>query len=100
MYHGAQSRVSAASARGHEWVESRDAASKSGVAIEAWKRYRAVEGPLQSALLSRGSRRFDRGPSDLPRLTPVAGAKATSCQMMCSRPWGRRSRGPVLANLA
>ena len=52
MYHGAQSRVSAASARGHEWVESRDAASKSGVAIGAWKRYRAVEGPLQSALLS------------------------------------------------
>jgi membrane protein len=39
-------------ARGHEWVESRDPASKTGVAIGAWRRYRAVEGPLQSALLS------------------------------------------------
>ncbi len=29
-----------------------DPASRKGVAIEAWRRYRAVDGPLQSALLS------------------------------------------------
>jgi membrane protein len=45
-------RARAAAARGQAWVESRDPASKSGVAIGAWKRYRLVEGPLQSALLS------------------------------------------------
>src|SRR3954464_9917134 len=35
-----------------EWVDQRDPASAAGVAIEAWRRYRAVDGPLQSALLS------------------------------------------------
>jgi hypothetical protein len=45
-------RARAAAARGRAWVESRDPASKSGVAIGTWKRYRLVEGPLQSALLS------------------------------------------------
>lgn len=45
-------RARAAAARGQAWVENRDPASKSGVAIGAWKRYRLVEGPLQSALLS------------------------------------------------
>src|SRR5436190_9390571 len=45
-------RARAAAARAQAWVESRDPASKSGVAIGVWKRYRAVEGPLQSALLS------------------------------------------------
>jgi membrane protein len=45
-------RARAAAARGHEWVESRDPASKTGVAISAWRHYRAVDGPLQSALLS------------------------------------------------
>jgi membrane protein len=45
-------RARAAAARGQAWVESRDPASKSGVAIGAWRRYRLVEGPLQSALLS------------------------------------------------
>jgi len=45
-------RARAAAARGQAWVESRDPASKSGVAIGAWKRYRMVDGPLQSALLS------------------------------------------------
>src|SRR5947207_9656528 len=34
------------------WVDQRDPASAAGVAIEAWRRYRAVDGPLQSALLS------------------------------------------------
>jgi membrane protein len=45
-------RARAVAARGQAWVESRDPASKSGVAIGAWKRYRLVDGPLQSALLS------------------------------------------------
>jgi uncharacterized BrkB/YihY/UPF0761 family membrane protein len=45
-------RAQAAAARGQAWIESRDPASRSGVAIGAWKRYRLVEGPLQSALLS------------------------------------------------
>ena len=34
------------------WVETRDPATKTGVAVGAWKRYRAVDGPRQSALLS------------------------------------------------
>jgi uncharacterized BrkB/YihY/UPF0761 family membrane protein len=38
--------------RGREWVERQDPGSASGVAIDAWRRYRAVDGPLQSALLS------------------------------------------------
>jgi uncharacterized BrkB/YihY/UPF0761 family membrane protein len=45
-------RVRAAATRGQAWAESRDPASKTGVAIGAWRRYRLVEGPLQSALLS------------------------------------------------
>jgi hypothetical protein len=45
-------RARAAAARGQAWVESRDPASKTGVAIGAWQRYRLVEGPMQSALLS------------------------------------------------
>lgn len=40
------------SRRGQDWVERQDPGSPSGVAIGAWERYRAVEGPLQSALLS------------------------------------------------
>jgi len=35
-----------------EWVERQDPGSRRGVAIGAWRRYRAVEGPLQTALLS------------------------------------------------
>jgi membrane protein len=34
------------------WVERQEPESVPGVAIEAWRRYRAVDGPLQSALLS------------------------------------------------
>ncbi|HEX3237573.1 MAG TPA: YhjD/YihY/BrkB family envelope integrity protein [Gaiellaceae bacterium] len=45
-------RARAAAERGQECVESRDPASKTGVAISAWRHYRAVDGPLQSALLS------------------------------------------------
>ncbi len=40
------------SRRGRDWVDRRDPGSASGVAIHAWRRYRAVDGPLQSALLS------------------------------------------------
>ena len=35
-----------------DWVDRRDEASRSGVAIEWWRRYRAIEGPLQSLLLT------------------------------------------------
>ena len=45
-------RLKELSRRGQDWVEARDPGSASGVAIEAWRRYRAVDGPLQSALLS------------------------------------------------
>src|SRR5215471_13098983 len=40
------------SRRGQDWVEGRDPGSASGTAIDAWRRYRGVDGPLQSALLS------------------------------------------------
>ena len=49
---GAGSRVADVSGRVHEWVDRQDPDSPSGVAIGAWRRYRAVDGPLQSALLS------------------------------------------------
>jgi membrane protein len=45
-------RLKELSRRGRDWVERRDPGSASGVAIEAWRRYRAVDGPLQTALLS------------------------------------------------
>jgi membrane protein len=35
-----------------DWADQRDPDSAFGVAVGAWRRYRAVEGPLQSALLS------------------------------------------------
>jgi membrane protein len=47
-----RNRVAAASGRVQTWLEEQDPASRKGVAIDAWRRYRAVEGPLQSALLS------------------------------------------------
>lgn len=49
---GSQQRVAAATRRGHEWAESQTPATAPGVAIDAWRRYRAVDGPLQSALLT------------------------------------------------
>ena len=52
MVRGARERVAAVHRRGHEWVERQDPASPSGVAISAWRHYRAIDGPLQSALLS------------------------------------------------
>ena len=45
-------RVSGVSNRAQAWVDLRDPASRSGTAIHAWRRYRDVDGPLQSALLS------------------------------------------------
>jgi uncharacterized BrkB/YihY/UPF0761 family membrane protein len=48
----ARIRVADAAARVGGWAGDRDPGSASGVAIGAWRRYRAVEGPLQSALLS------------------------------------------------
>jgi membrane protein len=47
-----KSQIEAISQRGHAWVERQDPASPQGVAIGAWQHYRAIEGPLQSALLS------------------------------------------------
>jgi membrane protein len=49
---GARDRAAALSRRGQQWVEDQDPASRTGTAIGAWKRYQAVEGPLQSLLLT------------------------------------------------
>jgi len=46
------SRIQNMSRRGREWVDRQDPATPTGVGIGAWRRYRAVDGPLQSALLS------------------------------------------------
>jgi membrane protein len=48
----ARHRAGTARARGEEWVASRDEASRTGVAIGAWRRYKAVDGPLQSLALT------------------------------------------------
>ena len=44
--------IDAVSQRGQDWVDRQQPGSRSGVAIGAWRAYREVEGPLQSALLS------------------------------------------------
>src|SRR3954454_12516127 len=49
---GARSWAAARSDRAREWVEQQDPTSRKGVAIDAWRHYREVDGPLQSALLS------------------------------------------------
>jgi len=49
---GSQRRVAAATRRGQEWAERQTPETAPGVAIEAWRHYRAVDGPLQSALLT------------------------------------------------
>jgi uncharacterized BrkB/YihY/UPF0761 family membrane protein len=56
---GARAKVRAASARAgglskrpHEWAERQKPDSAAGVAVGAWRSYQAVEGPLQTALLS------------------------------------------------
>jgi uncharacterized BrkB/YihY/UPF0761 family membrane protein len=45
-------RASAVSTRCQDWVDCQPPESVRGVAIDAWRRYRDVQGPLQSALLS------------------------------------------------
>ena len=45
-------RKEALSGRGREWVERQDPGSPAGVGLNAWRRYRTVDGPLQTALLS------------------------------------------------
>ena len=52
MLAGVNARLRELSRRGRDWVERQEPDSPTGVAIGAWRRYRAVEGPLQSALLS------------------------------------------------
>jgi len=52
MFQALSARTAAVSRRGREWAERQDPGSPSGVAISAWRHYRAVDGPLQSALLS------------------------------------------------
>jgi membrane protein len=49
---GAKTRVEATAQRGKDWVERQDPASPQGAAIGAWQRFQAVEGPLQSLLLT------------------------------------------------
>jgi uncharacterized BrkB/YihY/UPF0761 family membrane protein len=48
----ARARITAVADRAQTWVERQDPASRKGVAIDAWGRYKALDGPLQSALLS------------------------------------------------
>jgi hypothetical protein len=52
MFKTLSARIESLSRRGGEWAERQDPASPSGVAISAWRHYRAIDAPLQSALLS------------------------------------------------
>jgi uncharacterized BrkB/YihY/UPF0761 family membrane protein len=52
MFQRGRERVAALSQRSRDWVGRQDPGSATGVAIGAWRHYRAVDGPLQSALLS------------------------------------------------
>lgn len=52
MFSRVRASIEAVSQRGQEWVDRQHPGSRSGVAIGAWRSYREVEGPLQSALLS------------------------------------------------
>ena len=45
-------RLTASVARVRGWVDGRDPSSRTGTAIAAWRRFDAVDGPLQSLLLS------------------------------------------------
>jgi membrane protein len=49
---GARARVEAVTRRAREWADRQDPGSLPGLAIAAWRRFDAVDGPLQSALLS------------------------------------------------
>jgi uncharacterized BrkB/YihY/UPF0761 family membrane protein len=48
----ARVRVSATAERPLAWMESGDGASRRNVALSWWRRYRAIDGPLQSLLLT------------------------------------------------
>ena len=48
----AEDRLGALSRRGQEWADRQEPGSAAGVAIATWRRYDAVDGPLQSALLA------------------------------------------------
>ena len=52
MFQSARARAEDLSRRTQEWADRQDPGSLKGVAVDGWRRYRAVEGPLQSALLS------------------------------------------------
>jgi membrane protein len=52
MFARAAARVAAVRERVGAWVERQDPGSAAGVAISAWRHYRAIDAPLQSALLS------------------------------------------------
>src|SRR5438874_8358827 len=52
MFRAVSARIEVVSRRGREWAERQDPGSPSGVALNAWRHYRLVDGPLQSALLS------------------------------------------------
>ena len=47
-----RARAATLSARCQEWIDRQPSDSIAGVAVESWRRYRAIQGPLQSALLS------------------------------------------------
>jgi len=49
---GVNARLRELSRRGSDWLDRQEPDSPTGVAIGAWRRYRAVDGPLQTALLS------------------------------------------------
>jgi hypothetical protein len=49
---GTKERVAGAANRGQQWVDRQDPASRRGLAIGWWRRYRAIDGPLQSLLLT------------------------------------------------
>jgi membrane protein len=52
MFKTLSARIESVSRCGREWAERQDPGSRSGVAISAWRHYRAIDAPLQSALLS------------------------------------------------
>ena len=49
---GVNARLRGVWRHAQDWIERQEPDSPAGVAIGAWRRYRAVEGPLQTALLS------------------------------------------------
>jgi membrane protein len=50
--HALSARIEAVSKRVSDWAERQEPSSRRGVGVSAWRHYRLIEGPLQSALLS------------------------------------------------